>query len=112
MLILKSDAKGICLTTVATVSNHTIILTNITVGQAVADNGHQYPTQCESAGSSVRLYHYEFSCGSLDEPKEIQFVIRGYSNSIGHWWSAAVALVPHNCSTGAYFISIHTYMHM
>ena len=87
-------------------------LTNITVGQTVSDNGHQYPIQCESAGSSIISDPYEFNCGSLDEPKEIHFIIRGYSTSIGHWWSAAVALVPHNCSTGAYFISIHTYVHM
>ena len=65
------------------------------------DGSQRYPTQCASVEASVPLGHYEFDCTSFDQPKEIQFIIRGYNIAIGHWWSATVrAFISDKCSTG------------
>ena len=78
-------------------------LTNISVTLTANDASHRYHTQCGTVEAPVPLGHFEFDCTSSDEPKEVHFIIRGYSFPAGHWWSATVrALIPHNCSTGIY----------
>ena len=92
-------------------NNYTMKLTNISVTLIANDASQRYHIQCGTVEAPVPSGHFEFDCTSSDEPKEVHFIIRGYSFPVGHWWSATVrALIPNNCTTGIYiYIYIYIY---
>ena len=102
LLILNSDAKGLCISTNDTVGNRITTLTHISIRLMVDDISHQYPTHCGKIGSSVLSDHCEFSCTlkNFDE-SEVEFRIKGKDFSIDDWWSATVrVIILRQCSEG------------
>ena len=97
MLFLKSDRKGLCIS--SSIANDSLT----THANIVNNVNHKYFPNCSSVGTLLILGDHEFSCTlqDFDELEKIEFVIRGYNASIGDRWTATVIVsVQHHCSKG------------
>ena len=95
---MKSDTKGLCISSSIAGDSLTLAHTNI-----INDFNHKYFLNCSSVGTLLMIGDREFSCTlqDFDELEKIEFVVRGYNASIGDRWTATVSVsIQHHCSEG------------
>ena len=100
LLFLKSDTKGLCVS--SSIANN-VRNDSVTIAHAniINDINHKYFPNCSSVGTLLMLGYREFSCTlqNVNELEKVEFIIIGYNASIGDRWSATVTVViQHNCS--------------